>query len=186
MSRVVFDKLVVKVQDYINYTNTNYRDCISTPERLAVFLYRLGHRVSHFTISNIFGIGESTSRKISYELLMYFSNTLSEYIKFPDGQRLFHVMQRFEHRNFPQCCGIVDGTHIPVKSRWFNKEVYFTRKGYCSINCLIIVDAEDFVIGITAGTLFHVGICFYFRIILFSYACTYATCFEYMYLVIIL
>jgi Helix-turn-helix of DDE superfamily endonuclease len=54
--------------------NTTFRDCISAQERLAIFLYRLGHNITHITISHLFGVGESTSRKICGEIGTYLAN----------------------------------------------------------------------------------------------------------------
>lgn len=70
MSRLVFDKLADKIKalNVINYEHTKFRDCISIEERLSVYLYRIGHNVCHTTISDMFGIGKSTSIKICNEI----------------------------------------------------------------------------------------------------------------------
>jgi hypothetical protein len=64
MSRIVYDKLVDLISNNLSYSNTNYRDCISIPERLGIFLYRLGNNVSLESVAETFGVGASTVRKI--------------------------------------------------------------------------------------------------------------------------
>jgi hypothetical protein len=64
MSRVVFDKLVDLVRFKLNYSDTNYRDCISVPERLAIFLYRLGNNTTIESVAETFGVGASSVRKV--------------------------------------------------------------------------------------------------------------------------
>jgi hypothetical protein len=46
MSRSVFDKLVCLISTKLSYSDTNYRDCIAIPERVGLFLYRLGNNLS--------------------------------------------------------------------------------------------------------------------------------------------
>lgn len=47
--------------------------------------------------------------------------------------------------------GILDGTHITVKSSSDDTEAYINRKNYTSINNLIMIDAEEYVIWVDAG-----------------------------------
>lgn len=64
MSRPVFEKLHNIIKYKITFTNTNYRDAIDSRERLGIFLYKLGHNLSNRSVEHMFGIGESTVRKI--------------------------------------------------------------------------------------------------------------------------
>lgn len=49
------------------------------------------------------------------------------------------------------CIGIIDGTHVSVKCAKHNVEAYINRKGYCSINNLVIVDIEGYFVFVQAG-----------------------------------
>lgn len=64
MNRSTFLKLVDLIKPKLSYSNTNYRDCIAIEERVAVFLYKLGNNSSNHATAELFGIGESTVRKI--------------------------------------------------------------------------------------------------------------------------
>jgi hypothetical protein len=64
MSRPVFDNLHDIIKHKITLSNTNFRDCIDSRERLGIFLYKLGHSISNRSIEHLFGVGESTVRKI--------------------------------------------------------------------------------------------------------------------------
>lgn len=47
--------------------------------------------------------------------------------------------------------GIIDGTHIEVRSFDTDTEAYMNRHSYTSINNLIMVDEEEYIIMVDAG-----------------------------------
>ncbi|XP_065368768.1 putative nuclease HARBI1 [Calliphora vicina] len=51
----------------------------------------------------------------------------------------FRINQKF---NFPGVLDFVDGTHVRIKCPQANPEFYYNRKGYHSINAMIICDDE--------------------------------------------
>lgn len=64
MSKSVFDKLHNLIKHKVTFKNTSFRDCIDSKERLGIFLYKLGHGISNRSAEHLFGVGESTVRKI--------------------------------------------------------------------------------------------------------------------------
>ena len=56
-----------------------------------------------------------------------------KYITFPTDARLKHVMAGFQKRGFPQFCGAIDGTHIPIEGPTNNASDYYNRKGWHSV-----------------------------------------------------
>ena len=59
---------------------------------------------------------------------------LPKYIRLPSGEELKKVVQGFrDELGFPQCAGVVDGTHIPIVSPTECPADYFNRKGWHSI-----------------------------------------------------
>jgi hypothetical protein len=41
----------------------------------------------------------------------------------------------WEEHGIPNCLGIIDGTHIPIKIKGGLASAYFNYKGFTSINC---------------------------------------------------
>ena len=59
---------------------------------------------------------------------------LPKYITFPSDDGLKAVVDGFRHKwGFPQCAGVVDGTHIPILSPKEYPADYYNRKGWHSI-----------------------------------------------------
>lgn len=49
-------------------------------------------------------------------------------------------------KGFPQVLGIVDGTHVKVCCDNIDIEAYMNRKGFTSINNLVMVDYDEYFI----------------------------------------
>ena len=57
-----------------------------------------------------------------------------ENIRIPTGDNLKAVIEGFKEKlGFPQCVGVVDGTHIPIVSPVECPADYYNRKGWHSI-----------------------------------------------------
>ena len=66
---------------------------------------------------------------------------LPQYIRIPTGDRLKTVVNKFDEKlGFPQCAGVVDGTHIPIVSQEECPAFYFNRNGWHSILMQGMVD----------------------------------------------
>ena len=48
----------------------------------------------------------------------------------------------FLNRKFPNCVGAIDGTRIPILAPLINKEDFFNRKGFYSINAMAVCDGK--------------------------------------------
>ena len=63
------------------------------------------------------------------------------YIQFPSGEALSDDKEEFAHTfRFPQCAGVIDGSHIPISPPASNHTDYYNRKGWYSIILQAIVD----------------------------------------------
>lgn len=96
----------------------------------------------------------------------------SEFIVFPQGKRLQEIIEVFKQRGFPGCCAILDGTHVHVRASECDRHNYANRKKNISINNLILVDYDGYVLYVKAGKFFFlVTITKYLRVVLLI--CTY-------------
>ena len=78
---------------------------------------------------------------------MLFSNSHNELldtiIKFPtDVDKQKELCRGFANRGFPQCVGVIDGSHIPIIAPKEQPEDYYNRKHFFSINVQAICDSR--------------------------------------------
>ena len=138
---------------YICRQDTRFRPAISDPHRVAIALWRVAHGASYNMITSHLGIGESTARYICEEVLRIICEKLLHvFIKFPEGDRLHFVMNRFMSRyEMHMCVGAVDGSHIPIVAPRESPEDYRNRKGFHSINLQGCVDYSGLFIDTFIG-----------------------------------
>ena len=92
-------------------------------------------RTTYRTISHLFGVGISTSFIIVRKVCKSIVHVLSQkYIKIPTGPQAMDIVRGFEERrDFPQCFGAIDGSHIPIIAPTHSPTDYDNRKGFHSI-----------------------------------------------------
>ena len=91
-----------------------------------------------------FGLGKSTAKVICQEFEEALCRNKDLFIRFPyTADEVQAVMNDFEEEyHFPQIVGVVDGCHIEINAPPENKEDYFNRKQYYSINLQGIVNPQ--------------------------------------------
>ena len=68
---------------------------------------------------------------------------MKEYIKFPSGDDVDHVVDEFKTKwGVPQCFGAVDGCHIPICAPSEQHTDYYNQKGWYSMIIQGLVDAN--------------------------------------------
>ena len=85
-------------------------------KRVAVTIWRLATNVEYHSIGHLFGISRASVCCIVQEVCKEIIHVLMpRYIKWPEGDRMQEVIDVFEHKwGYPQCCGAIDGSHIPI------------------------------------------------------------------------
>ena len=79
-------------------------------------------------------------------------NILDKYVKFPADDDLQHVIDGFDNtRGFPNCAGVVDGTHIPIIAPESAHGDYVNRKGWYSIILQAICDHNYSITDMNVG-----------------------------------
>lgn len=146
--RVEYDtflKVVKLIGPYLEKKNTKLRDAIPVHKRIACALYTLGSSSELRTISNLFGIGISTTRLILHE----FSNALvnlyfNSFVKFPiSNEEIKTTIDDFYIKcGYPMCLGAVDGTHVSVQPPAGCETDYFNYKKFHSIIMLGVVNSS--------------------------------------------
>ena len=126
---------------------------LSVEQRVALCLTRLGSNSELRIISNLFGVGLSTTCIVLHEVCRAIVDHLAaKYIHFPTGQGLRTIVDGFESKwGFPQCTGAIDGSHIPIIAPAENALDYYNRKGFHSVILQAVVDHEYKFLDVCVG-----------------------------------
>jgi hypothetical protein len=119
-------------------------------------MWRLATNIELRTLGHLFGIARGTACVIFHDVIDEINITLQyKYITCPSGQSLRNVVEGFYTKwNFPQCCGAIDGTHIPIIATKSHHTDYYNRKGFHSVIMQAVVDFNYRFTNINVG---HAG-----------------------------
>ena len=116
MSHDTFLFLCDKLRSAISKEDTN--EAIPVEHWLAMTLWFLSTGVDYRTVGHLFGVSRSSVCVVTKHVTTSIVRLLlPKCICIPTGAALQEVVQGFKRNHgFPQCAGVVDGTHIPIVS----------------------------------------------------------------------
>ena len=144
MERDTFEELCRLLRDDLMKQETRMRKPVSLEKRIAVGLWRLSTGNSYRSCGLQFGLGKSTAKIICQEFEEALCRKKDIFIRFPyTVDEVQDAIDNFEAEyKFPQVIGAIDGSHIEIDAPPENKEDYFNRKQYYSVNLQGIVNAQ--------------------------------------------
>ena len=142
MSQATFVYVCDELRSAIEKTNTEMRKAIPMEQRVALTLWYLATNTDYRTIGHLFGVSKATVCVVTKEVCAAIVKVLlPRYIRVPAGDELKKIVEGFKDGlGFPQCAGVVDGTHIPIVSPEECPADYYNRKGFHSIVMQGMVD----------------------------------------------
>ena len=135
MSRLSFQYLCHEIEPHIKKTNTCMRKAVGVERRVAIVLWYLATNSDYLTIGHLFGVSKATvCLAVKNVCSAIVKMLLPKYIYIPSGAELKSVVDGFSNDlGFPQCAGVIDGTHIPIAAPIDFLADYYNRKGFHSI-----------------------------------------------------
>ncbi|XP_064384383.1 uncharacterized protein LOC135333340 [Halichondria panicea] len=111
------------------------RKAVPVEKRVAITLWYLATNSDYRTIGHLFGVSKATVCIVVKEVCAAIVDVLMpRCVRIPTGHDLRTVVDGFENDfGFPQCAGVVDGTHIPIVSPEYCPADYYNRKGWHSV-----------------------------------------------------
>lgn len=110
---------------------------IQTPfgDRMLMLLWYMASLDRISSIADRFGVSESTASYSIRNLLRFFHDYLVDrMIVWPNAAELVEMQEMYEDlKNFPGVCGMIDGTHIPIRKPSVRGTDYYNRKDYYSV-----------------------------------------------------
>ena len=132
MSKATFTYICNTIKETIEKEDTNMRKACAVEKRVAIALWFLSTGNDYRTVGHLFGVSKSLVCLIVRQVCRAIVKVLMpKYIVFPKNDALKAVVVGFQHRlGFPQCAGVIDGSHIPIISPVDYPADYYNRKGW--------------------------------------------------------
>ncbi|KAM4573926.1 uncharacterized protein PAE49_008645 isoform 1-T1 [Odontesthes bonariensis] len=152
VTRGTFDHLVGLIGPAIRRRRTNYRVPIEPRRRLAIALWWFARSGEYRSIADMFGVGIATVCTIVRQVTAAIVDRLyRRFVSLPSGPRLDETVRAFTARCYPQCAGVIGGTHIPIGPPRDNPDHYVNRRGWHSVILQAVVDHKLCFTDVYAG-----------------------------------
>ncbi|KAJ8046569.1 Protein ALP1-like [Holothuria leucospilota] len=105
------------------------------------------------TFQNVLGDSCGLSQPTMSRIINSFTESLvrrvNEFVYLPAGREKRKTIAEFAAvSNFPNVLGVIDGTHVPIKSPSENVHLYIKSKNFHSINVQLVCDKNYFVMDV--------------------------------------
>lgn len=144
VSTTLFDHLENFLSPMLAGVGSSNGKSLQPREKLLVFLAFVGHNLNYITISGMFEISMGSVSNIIHQVIQVLFVHRKEFIRLPTAREARTSADKFSRLSgFPPLLfAIMDGTHIPVLAPKEDDGSYRNRKGWTSINSLVVTDAE--------------------------------------------
>ena len=144
ISRETFDFICGIVSCYMVKKQTNMRDTIPVPKRVAIALWWLANGGSYRSIGQTFGISRSIVCRITKDFVGVMVFLRDRYIRWPrTSEECTRSIKTFENLSpLPNVFGAIDGTHIEIVAAENSTVDFFNRKQRYSISCQGVCDGN--------------------------------------------
>ncbi|XP_065414155.1 uncharacterized protein LOC135973716 [Chrysemys picta bellii] len=131
--------------------NTRMRAVLTVEKRVAIALWKLATPDSYWSVGNQFGVGKSTVGAAVIQVANAIKDLLISRVVTLGNVQV--IVDGFAAMGFPNCGGVIYGTHIPILSPEHQATEYINRKGYFSMLLQALVDHKGRFTNINVGWL---------------------------------
>jgi hypothetical protein len=158
MPRRTFDYVCSLVKDEMMVKSSSYTFLdgmvLSLEDRVAISLLRLNSGGSLVTVGSSVGVNHSTVSLITWRFIEAMEERGSHHLRWPASGEMENIKSKFEEiYGLPNCCGIVDTTHITMclSSAEPNCKVWLDHEKNYSMVFQAVVDADMRFMDIVTG-----------------------------------
>ncbi|XP_066603765.1 putative nuclease HARBI1 [Prorops nasuta] len=152
MNRQSFDLLLYFVGPELNKRTILGRERIDPVLQLLMAIYILATPDSYRSISEKFGVTQSTAWNCLKRVVKAIYNIRNYFIKLPTVEEAKHSWELiFQKYGFPKVLGFIDGTHIYIAKPKEQAVDYINRKQRCSIQLQVICKNDLSFMHVFAG-----------------------------------
>lgn len=120
------------------------RTSIPLETKVLCFLSYLRSGSFQYILASSFGTTQSKVSDIIAECADRTLELAPSFIQFKNPEESLYERKVNFHdtASFPNCIGVIDGTHIAITAPHTDPHLYVNRKRYHSINCQVVVDSD--------------------------------------------
>ncbi|XP_065438549.1 uncharacterized protein LOC135981209 [Chrysemys picta bellii] len=149
MRKATFMGLCEELAPILRRKGTRLRAALMMEKRVAIAIWKLATPDSYRSVANQFGVGKST---VGIVLMQVFSAINRILLRRTVTLGNVHdIVTGFAQMGFPNCGGVIDGTHIPILAPAYLTSKYVNRKGYFSMILQALVDHHGHLIDNNTG-----------------------------------
>ncbi|KAK3920195.1 Putative nuclease [Frankliniella fusca] len=145
----VLEKIAIKLE----FRSFEKNQSVAPVNQLLLCLRFYATGCTQLSAGDFCGVSESTANRIVLRVSDALASLYKEHISFPDDEASLKRTQLEFHKiaRFPKVIGAVDCTHVKIKSPGGEQaEYYRCRKGYFSLNCQAICNANMEILDMVA------------------------------------
>ncbi|XP_036318780.1 putative nuclease HARBI1 isoform X1 [Rhagoletis pomonella] len=133
-------------------THSGGRESLPPKKRVFIYIWYLSNAITFRKLADLFRVSISTVWSAVNSVSAWIISVGHEYIKWPEGTMAKEIQKKFQAKSgIPGVIGVIDCTHIRIKTPRVNKENYLNRKNQYSLVLQAVVDADKRFIDITCG-----------------------------------
>ncbi|CAM5092241.1 unnamed protein product, partial [Eretmochelys imbricata] len=129
--------------------NTKMRAALTVHKQVAIALWKLAMPDSYRSVGNQFGVGKSTVGAAVMQVANAITELLPSSVVSLGNVQV--IVDGFAAMGFPNCGGVIDGTHIPILGPDHQGSKYINRKGYFSMVLQALLDHKGRFTNINVG-----------------------------------
>ncbi|XP_053964382.1 putative nuclease HARBI1 [Anastrepha ludens] len=137
---------------FVPSTSGGGRLRITFKKSVYMYIWYVINTVTFRQLASFFGVALSAAWLNVQRVTDFLISISQDHIKWPEGVYLKENIEKFLQKGrIPRVIGVIDCTHIAIKSPKEHDEIYLDRKGVCSIRIQAVVDANKKFIDVTCG-----------------------------------
>lgn len=131
------------------------RFAVPVETKVFTFLSYLRSGNFQYSLGTLSGTSQPTVSRIIEECTSHVISFARDYIKFPtavpevNASKLKFASLSRTH-GFPNILGVIDGTHVPIIAPFEDEDSYVNRKHFHSVNCQVVVNADQKFLDVNA------------------------------------
>nr|XP_048715879.1 uncharacterized protein LOC125640857 [Caretta caretta] len=151
MHKATFLELYELLSPALKHRNTKMRAALTVEKRVAIALWKLAMPDCYQSVGNQFGVGKSTVGTAVIQVANPITDILLSRVVTLGNVQV--IVDGFAAKSFPNCGGLIDGTHIPILAPDHLANQYINHKGYFSMVLQALVDHKRRFTNINVGWL---------------------------------
>ena len=151
MSQQTFNYLCERLQPAIEKQCTKLHQLISVKKQVAITLWCLATPMEYRSTGHLFGVACCTGCIVVHETCAVIIDIpLKSHINFPRGNLVDETVEGFQKTwGVPQCCGAIDGLHIPTYICPCDES--YNRKEFYSVVVQAVIDYKCRLLDVHTG-----------------------------------